>query len=438
MFITEVIGRIWEPVSQEYHDAYQLAEGMSDDELFQDIRRQVEHAGNFVFSSRELNMTRVLTSGCSHSHRNGKFSGCSMCDYMSLHGGMLAKVAILKGRNPRLYAKAMRFSFDNARGKSPRPAPVELITGHDTLSPEEIPDEAFDEMFNSEDALYSRKPYKAIFESRISSITYDRLVKWKEKLGRRIAVEVGIEVWDEWVRNHWIHKNVTEAQIVEALRVVEETGCEISANILIGIPGLTEDLSIELFKETYRRLSGIGVHYILCSPLGRKEKTLQGYLYNRLRHNERLAGLGLVHGEETGMPSVFTVMEAVAGVIRENPDSLERLTLSPINMPIYFELVRLNYAGNEDMLRCTGLIEEALHTFQATRNPDALFKLQEDISGTDSYKAYRAWKDQQNQVGGLARVLEVLGEELARELWPGDWEERVGGFRQELGMIHAG
>lgn len=437
MFINNVVTKIWEPVTQEYGRLYNEAMQLTEDELYNVILDRLKGVDNFLLNTRELNMTRLLTTGCPHNHKNGKFSGCSMCDYMSFHLDMLAMVCALKDRDQKLYAKAVRYSFDNVRGKSPKPGTVELITGHDCLNPDEIPDETFDELFNKE-SLFGRKPYKTIFETRINSITYDRLAKWKEKLGKKVTVEVGIEVWDEWVRNHWINKNVFQNEISEALDIVEKTGCELSANILIGMPGLTEDISIQLFKETYFKLDELGVNYILCSPLSRKEKTLQGYIYKNMKNNKILVDAGLVNGEETGMPSFFTVMDAICSVLEEKPDSLPRMTLSPANFPVYFEIVKKNYQGNAAMEECLDFAIDALKRFSIDKDFQRFANARLTLSKTDSYKEYEKFKNKQNELGSLRNVLNVLGTELAKDLWPNEWENQMQSFIDEMKLIDKG
>lgn len=434
MFIKDVVTKIWEPVSIEYGGLYAEAMELSPEKLFEKVTDKLKSIENFILDTRELKMTRLLTTGCPHNHQNGEFSGCSMCDYMSVHLDMLALVSALKVKSPELYARAMRFSFDCVRGKSPKPGTVELITGHDCLNPDEIPDEAFDELMDKGD-LFSRRPYKTIFETRISSITFERLEKWKQKLGKKVTVEVGIEVWDEWVRNHWINKNVTEGQIIEALDIIDKTGCEVSANILIGIPGLTEDISIELFKETYFKLYELGADYILCSPLCRKERTLQGYIHRSFKDNSVLEKAGLVHGEETGMPSIFTVMDAVCSVIDERPESLNSMTLSPANFRVYFDMIPRIYKGNVAMEKCSEYIIDALKKFSATKDFQSFKKAKQIISETDSYKEYLAFKDRQNKTGGLFQVLGILGEEISKDLWPLDWERRLREFADELKTV---
>lgn len=434
MLIKDVLNKIWEKISEEYNKSYNEALKQTDDELFEKVKERLKTGENFVLNSRELNITRILTAGCPHKYQNGKFSGCSMCDYMSFHADMLAVVSVLKDRNPQLYAQAMRFSFDNARGKSPKPAIIELVTGHDCLNPEEITNEAFEELFNKE-SLFSRKAYKTVFETRISSITYERLMRWKEKLGKKVTVEVGIEVWNEWVRNHWIHKSISNDQIVEAVDIIHKADCEISANILIGIPGFTEDECIRLFKESYFKLYELGTDYILCSPLSRKEKTLQGYIYSNLRDNEKLENIGIANGELTGMPSVFTVMDAIFFVIEEKPEVLTSMTLSPVNFPIYFDNLNRIYQEDKAMQECIDLIKSALTKFSVDKDFKAFADVRQIIINTDNYKAYKEFKDKQNASGKPYQVLSVLGEEITKSMWPLEWKEKMENFKNELELL---
>ncbi|NOU63256.1 radical SAM protein [Paenibacillus sp. LMG 31461] len=433
MFITEVIGKIWEPISKEYDEIYRNVVTLSDDELYNIVAARLESADNLLHSSREINMTRLLTSACPHQHSKGTFAGCSMCDYTSHHIDMLPIVTLLKERRPDLYAQAMRLSFEHARGKNPKPATVELITGHDCLNPEEIPDEAFNELFK--ESLFSRRPYKTIFETRINSITRDRIIKWKEKMGKKVSVEVGIEVMNDWVRNHWINKNLKGEKIVEAIGIIHETGCEVSANVLIGIPGLTEEMSLLLFKESFYQLCELGADHILCSPLCRKEMTLQGYLHRRLKNNERLDSLGIVKGEETGIPSIFTVAESIRQICNERPEFIPQFVMSPFNFPVYIMQIRKLYEQNDEMTNCINIFENAIKQFSAEKDVIAYNENFKRLTNTKSYEEYVTLIVKQQQVGSLRQLLNILGEEIAKDLWPEEWERKLATLNRELRQL---
>lgn len=431
MFIEDVVYKIWEPITTEYEVLYQKAMKLTDEELFQKIITNLKDIDNFILNTRELNMTRLLTTGCPHNCKNGKFGGCSMCDYLSYHLDMLTLVCALRDRNPELYAKAMRFSFDNVRGKNAKAGAVELITGHDCLNTSEIPEEAFQELFGKDD-LFRRKPFKAIFETRLDSITYKGLKKWEEKMGKKVLVEVGIEVWDEWVRNHWINKNITQSKMLEGIDIIKKAGCEVSANILIGIPGLTEDTSVKLFIETYLKLYEIGVDFILCSPLSRKEKTLQGYIYQNMRENERLKALSLVNGEETGMPSIFTVMDAIHQVLEIKPESIHHMTLSPANFPVYASILGDIYKENEPMKECVSQIMKSIQKLSMDKDIESFAEARKTVTKTECYQEYLIFKKKQNEIGDVYQEYLVLGEELAKNLWPLEWKRKIEDFKHEM------
>jgi Predicted Fe-S oxidoreductase len=436
MFIEDVVTKIWEPVSEEYAKIYDEAAKHQPDELFNLIIDEVKKVNNVVFQSRGLNMTMLATSGCPHNNRNGKFSGCSMCDYNSNYVEQLAMMSALKHKDPQLYARAIRFSFDDKRGKTPTPGVVELISSHDCLNPEEMPDEVFDEVLGKDD-LFRRKPYKTIFETRVSSITYDKLAKWKEKLGKKVAVEFGIEVHNEWVRNHWINKNISDDQIISAINIIKETGCESSANILIGIPGFTEEHSIQYFKDSFLKLHDMGTDYILCSPLSRKKRTLQGFLYENFRNNTVLEDRGLVCGEHTGMPSIFTTLESICEVMAERPEAVNSITLSPSNFPIYFENIKVLNQSDVEMAKCTDFVIQTLIKFGGDKNINALMEARNSLKNNACYQSYLRFKEKQKAAGSLPEAIYTLGVEIAKALWPEEWDAKEKILKGELKLLHC-
>lgn len=421
MFIEEVVTKIWEPVSKQYESVYNEAMAMDQKDLYNVIINEIKKVNTQVYKSRALNMTVLPTSGCPHNNRKGKFSGCSMCDFNSTQVDNMAKMAALKQKSPELYGKSIKFSFENSRGIAPRPGIVELITAQDCFNEEELPDNVFEDLFINK-GLFQRKPYKVILETRISSISSKKLSLCKEKLGKKVAVEFGLEVGDEWIRNHWINKNVTNSQVEEAIRTIRETGCESSANILIGIPGLTETQSIDLFVKTFLWLKELGCTHILCSPLSRKERTLQGFIYEHLRDNQRLNELNLVHGEQTGMPFIFTVFDALSRVLQEVEGAQELIALSPTNFSPYFEMTE-NLTSSTEMEGTALIIIDALKNYTTSGDPDILRKTKQVLENNRHYHNYLVIIEKQKKAGDVANTISILGEEISKVLWSDRWEE---------------
>jgi len=428
MFIEEVVSKIWGKVSLDYQEEYNKALLLDTGSLYNAVIRGIETgAKNIgVFTSSDFSITSLATSGCPHCNRGNKFSGCSMCDYSSPYTENLAKMNALKTRDPELYAKAVRYSFDYVRGKTPEPSIFELVTGYDCLNSEEFPDEVFKELFEDND-LFSRKPYKYTFETRASSINPDKIKKWKDKLGKRVKVEFGVEVGNEWIRNHWINKNITNDHIIDAVKTISNEGWESNANVLIGIPGFTEKQAIAVFKQSVVWLESLGVNEIVCSPLSAKNRTLQGFIKENLNGNSRLVDCGIVCGDNTGMPWIFTVIEAIYSVVSENPGIAKKIMLSNVNFPLYFDKVR---QVNKHMSVNKAI--EAIEKFGEDRDPGNLFEARKELHKDKYYNEYLEFIEAQESAGNIAETILNVGSEVAKTLWPESWENKVRALKEEL------
>jgi len=426
LFIEEIMKKIWEKEYIQFSSYMEEADKIPLAELYDNIQKELNGIDTVVKQDKKITMIALATSGCPHHVRKDGFYGCSMCDYDSCYMESLAKINVLKRKSPEMYGEIIRRSLKNARERIGKPSVVELITGYDCLSSEEIPDDVYQELIVRE-KIFKRKvrPVVSIFEARATSITLDKLHVWKENLGKKVIVELGIEVANDWIRNHWINKAATNQEVRYAVDTIHQAGCEVSANILIGIPGCTEEQSIFLFKEAVRWLSEIGCDHILCSPLCRKNRTLQEFLYQKGKENPRLCKSGIVHGEHTGMPYTQTVIRALYETICEAPDMAPQITLSPANFPIYYrELERLSEADLEKKATKIGI--EALKAFEATGDCSKLEAALSQLMTGALSDSYRELLKQQSVVTTILDSFCLWGEETAKILW----EEPTGAIAQ--------
>lgn len=416
LFIEEIMKKIWEKEYCQYLSYMEEADQIPLAKLYDSIREELDRMDTVVRQDKKITMIALATSGCPHHVRKDGFYGCSMCDYDSCYMKSLARINVLKQKNPGMYGDIIRRSFKNAREKIGKPSVVELITGYDCLNSEEIPEDVYQELIVRE-KIFKRKvrPAVSIFEARATSITLDKLLAWKENLGKKVIVELGIEVANDWIRNHWINKAATNQEIKHAVDVIHQAGCEVSANILIGVPGCTEDQSIFLFKESVRWLSEIGCDHILCSPLCRKNRTLQEFLYQRGKDNSRLCQYGIVHGEHTGMPYVHTVIRALYETICEYPRVAETITLSPANFPIYYkELEMLAEADSPKKASEIGIV--ALKAFEVTGDRSVLDVALNQLMTGSLAASYQKLLKKQSAVATVLDSFCIWAEETAKIL----------------------
>ncbi len=434
MFISDIVEKIWEPVFQEFKEEYEVC--LTKD--IQELQNMLRDEKMLYYDYPMTKMNLLVTCGCSHSRKADRFSGCSMCDYLSEGIKATARMAALREKSPKKYAEVVRGSFENVRGKLCEPNVFEYISSFDVLDSKEYPTEVYEELFGKND-LYRRKPAKYVFESRASSVTKDKIDTLKKyvKSNNRITIELGIEVADEWIRNHWLNKDISNKEIIDAVNLLNQEGCKISANVLIGVPGLTEKQSIELFIETIAWLEKLGIHHYNVMPLNRKKRTIQGLLYEKLRNNKGLERLGLVQGCHTGLPWLFTIIEGIYSVISSNPGIVEKISIPQIIESQNSVFNEIAYNSNRKC-DCNSKIIRALAAFNEFRDVDGITRVRKSFYNDDCYKDYMLLIQKQKKALNIANTIEVLGEEMAKVLWPNNWQVYQEKLKDEVRLSTIG
>ena len=428
MFIRDVVKEIWEPVSKKFNEEYERAVSLSALDLY----RQVENDEMAFYQYPRTHMNLFNTCGCSYSTREGYFAGCSMCDYQPDTVVSEARLKALREKDPYLYGKALCKSFKNVRGSCSEPSLFELFSSYDFLDLQEYPDEALEELFLA-NKLLRRRPFKYIFEARASSVSKDSLERLKKYVGKdsRVQIEIGVEVADEWIRNHWLNKGIYNHSIISAVDAIHDAGFEASGNVLIGLPGLTEEQSIKLFKQTIRWLESIGVDHYICLPLNRKERTLQGFLYNNLKNNSCLKELGIAQGEHTGLLWKFTVIEALCSIIRDNPERMHKIEIAQITESQNSINNRIAFNYDSDCT-CNAKIENALTAYQSEKSLEKLEAVRRETYNDVCYKMYMELLKKQEKSGDILQTIYQTGKEIAKVLWPDKWQAALKLLENEI------
>jgi radical SAM enzyme (TIGR01210 family) len=432
MFIDQVVAKIWEPVQAEYDKAYSKFKKMDLQQLFKMLERR--KAGFYRYPGVVMNM--IPTNGCPHRFAKEKFSGCSMCDYHSTGAPIIAAMAVLREKDAGLYSKVIKQNFVNIRGIKAEPDVFESISACDSLDDYECPEEVYEELFGSGD-LFNKRPFRYIIEARASSITAEKLEMVKKYLGKRgkAFIEFGTELYSQWMRNHWLNKDIADADIKKAVDSIHDAGFKAHTDVLIGIPGLTEKQSIHIFKETVLRLVQWGVDEIMCLPLNRKKQTLHGYLYHRLRDNPTLDNLGLVQGEHTGLPWLFTVVEALGAVLEEKPGLIDRLRIAQI-LPETNAIENETAFNKDRTCDCNTRVIEMLQLFRRNlKNSDLVLELRDDLHKDPCYQDYLALIAKQEKAGDIKETLTTTATEIAKTMWPENWQKQIADFKEELTLF---
>ena len=416
-FIEHLIKKIKYEQSVEYKRAYMQAESHSDDQLLLFL----EDKKALVYTKEKDILTRLYTTGCSHYFCQGELCGCSMCNLHIDDYNTIAKMQVLRKRSPSMYSDIAFQMAQKARKDIKERAGIEYLFAYDCFDAVEVPLQLWERLLKKK-SLFYRTPLVIQMEGRADSVSYEKL---KFIIGQispsQLSVRLGVECGDEWIRNHWLNKKVSNQQIIEAVDVCKKLNVKVSANILFGIPGFTEEQSINHFVKSVIWLDSLNVDYITCSVLVNKPGTLQGLIYE-------------VYSEHAGFPWLFSLLEALR-ICSESIDQFYNKIIFGEYDGAYFHgknafaynasiecPCRLNIV-NDLILQKDGLQKHLCA---------ALDKMIKD----PCYIHYRLCLEKEREQGDELQVLKRLVNTLSRYLWKEDAEVYINMFLEEQKLLY--
>ena len=430
MIISEIMEYLWTDKRNEYYKMLELVQHLSEDELFEIAARK--RMPMYSYPGTTLNL--LPCSICTYRMKNN-FSGCSMCNYENDDMKHKAIMTILEKKNKTLYSKAVLQNFVNARGCMSQPEAFELISSYDSFCDEEFPEELYYELF-SDNKLFSRPPFCYILETRASSISIEKLQLIKKYIpeNSRVIIEFGVEVCNEWIRNHWLNKSISNLQIINAIDLIHKMGYKASADVLIGIPGFTEEQSMKCFYDTVLWLDKIGIDQIIALPLNRKHNTLQSALYTYLRENIFLNEIGIVQQEHTGIPWLTTIICALNDVLMRKSNISKKIRLAQI-FP-HQNSVKNITAYNKRTCKCNKVLTEALALYQKSGDSSIISNVTA-FAMSDQHECSKDYKELLQKQSNLtiAYTIKLIIDRLLPYLWPDSYEDKNQHFAKELELL---
>lgn len=411
-FMQPIMEKIWEPVTEIYTKAYEQAMAMDAYELYRYHTEQTMRYYHYV----GVTMNYVDTLGCPYRGKGKKLAGCSMCDFQSELAQQQGSLKALQEKDPELYAKSVLTGFKNARGSQASANVIENISGYDTFSQDEVPSPLLDELFGKE--MFHTNPFIFNVEARASSITRDNLKRFRESIKnkKRVSIDFGVETGNEWIRNQWLNKNVSNAQIMEAIQLLHEYGFKAVCNVLIGIPGLTEQQSISSFLETMLWLDSIGADKIIIHILSRKTYTLQGFMYQKFQNDQELWELGLAQGEHTGLPWLITAYRALSALYARKSDIYEKAAI--VRLDENYNSITNKIAFNDtESCDCNQAYRKFINDLTLTRRFELLEKSQPSLECDSCLRRYNELLIRQEKAGGIWNTARIWAEKITRELF---------------------
>lgn len=417
-FISEVMKSLWSEQSELYQDVYRRFKSNPLNELVEELRKRIDQSAGLIrgYDSPTFSEVFLPSTGCSHCLKESVFCGCSFCDFVSNDVEYFAKMKVIRDQSEEAYAQLICYAFKTSRGENVSASLSEAITLFDSLDVDEFPDTAYYMLFG-QNQLYKKRPFQVEIEARASSVTKDRLCVWKSHLpARRLIVRMGVEVGDELLRNQWLNKSITDNEIYQAIEHLKESKCKSNANILIGIPGLNERQSINMFIDSVLWADVAGFDQIVLSPLIYVGASLQSYIAT---HNGSEGALFDCH---TGFVSICAIYEGLVSILLREPSVITKIGISVFNMPVHWKQEKQAIGNSED----EEFVREAydgLMDFNVQRDVHRILSLYSNLQKTQLYSRYQSRVSTQSS--NYIDTIYDLSKKLSMLLWHKDWEDKL-------------
>jgi radical SAM enzyme (TIGR01210 family) len=307
---------------------------------------------------------------------------CNMCNYGA---------SISPTPEQMIQAVALSLaSFDSVPG-------VLWVSAFDNLDRRDVPVEVRHQIYR---LLANSNAHTIISESYPSIVSFNKVKECVELLpGKQFVVEIGVESTNDLLRTWCIHKNFTNDHIQRAIIQTKQAGAEIYINLLVGIPFLTMDESIDDAVSSVKESFEAGADSVVIFPCHIKENTLYYWLYQ--------------HGIFQP-PSLWVIVETI---LRSNPKYWSRIKLAWLetkNHPGSSASIKptIDYENEEEFMSCLMEFNEIGdgEILRPLLNSSSYSKWRSDIS-------LPAKDSTQNRI---AQILPRIGIELLDGTW---WAE---------------
>ena len=200
------------------------------------------------------------TTGCKYN----ACGSCSMCNYG-------------RGKKPNESSILTILNYVLEECKKTPTESILLGASGSFLDVNEIPEALQTAIMN---LVYTSEIQNVIIETHYKSISIDALNRVVHCLpDRRIELEVGLETVNTWLRTHILNKDIDLSRFSDTISIAHRFNMTITANLLLGIPFLSEAAQIADTKESINWALLKGVDYIVVFPVNIHPYTLFEWLY---------------------------------------------------------------------------------------------------------------------------------------------------------------
>ena len=413
--------------SARYHENYLHALQMDLSELTAILQTQTAKQ----LHTDTYRLLQIPTCGCTYQCQNGEIIGCSMCNLHKDSYRIYACMRALRERDELGYCNLIKELCAKSRGQQQKFSIHEFLFAHNALHEFEVPESLLKELLYADCANHMPRPMVYEFETRADTITETRLQMLKKWTGnRRVFIRIGGETANEVLRNSWLNKGITNVAIKNAVELCHAYGFLISVNILLGIPGLTEDLSLKCVCETIAWLDQIGADQMVCSILSRKKHTLQHYIYQALHAHSSLVRCGISQGQHTALPWLFTAVRLL-NWMKKDYRPRAQFTFGQFE-PRYFEGNVVQSYNSKHQCICNKRIWKAIQEIAFSGEWDEIYDLTNFCLQDPCYRQYEELLTKQSQINSVHQNLMLLEVPLSQTLYKENWIFYHNLFKTEL------
>ncbi|XRO75690.1 archaeosine biosynthesis radical SAM protein RaSEA [Methanocaldococcus sp. 28A] len=287
---------------------------------------------------RDFNIGKSLTiilrtEGCYYA----KEGGCLMCSY--LMDTSPEKITAENIINQFNYAiEKHKEKLEDLKDFS-----VKIFTSGSFLDDREVPKEARDYIFKKLREFCNLK--EVAIESRPEFIDADRLNEIRNYLDVNVEIGVGIESFNEEIREKAINKGITNEQIIRAIELAKNYNIGIKAYLLIKPLFITEKEAIEDAIYSANKCIELGCSRISFCPATIHKGSVMELFFNKNQYRP---------------PFLWSVIEILKKVKENNPNTLIMCDTSGIGSE--------RGAHNLYGCKCNKLIKDKLEKFTLTQD----------------------------------------------------------------------
>jgi hypothetical protein len=215
----------------------------------------------------------LRTKGCCHYYPPG--DGCTMCGYNNDSlGYAIDAETILE----QFTTEAQKHQDDFA---GTGPVVLKIFNSGSFFDDDEIPAAARDKIM--EFAASTPAIREIAVESRPEFVTEEKIPPFKAALrdDQRAEVGIGLETWDDTIREDFINKGFTRDQFLSAHEVLRTAGVGTKVYLLLKPPFLSEKAAMDDAVASIGHLYDLGVSTISINPVAIHAGTLVEYLWDK-------------------------------------------------------------------------------------------------------------------------------------------------------------